>query len=298
MATNHIISLHANTKDAFVTRLDFTLLRFPSLKRLMQLAVVLVAAGCIAGCSSFKGDYDQTAGWSAERLYKDGRTEMDGSNWKDARTRFESVESRYPFGQYAQQSLIDLAYVNWKDLEPEQALAAIDRFEQQYPNHPGTDYMLYLKGLITFTPPSAAFTRITRQDPSERDPKGLRESYESFQTLIKRYPNSPYTEDAKKRVTWLVSTIAQNEVYVAQYYYERGAYVASVNRAQTVITDFQGVPIAEKALYIMYLAYDKLGMVQLRDDTKRVLDKNFPNSKYYKQGLDKPVNNWNPLNWL
>ena len=158
--------------------------------------------------------------------------------------------------------------------------------------------MLYLKGLITFTPPSAAFTKITRQDPSERDPKGLRESYEAFNELIKRYPDSRYTDDAKKRVAWLVSTLADNEVHVAQYYYERHAYLAAINRAQTVITDFQGVPAAEKALYIMYMSYDKLNMPELRDDAKRVLDKNFPNSKYYQQGLNEPKSAWNPMNWL
>lgn len=279
-------------------RLDHDLFRFFSPKRLTRGTLVLIAVALIAGCSAFKPEVDKTAGWSAERLYKDAHSEMSDSNWKDARTRLEAVESRYPFGIYAQQALVDLAYVNWKDDDPEQALAAISRFQQQYPNHPGTDYMLYLKGLVTFTPPSAAFSNITRQDPSERDPKGLRQSYESFNDLIKRYPKSRYTEDAKKRVTWLVSTIAENETHVAQYYYERGAYVAAINRAQKVITDFQGVAIAEKALYIMVLSYDKLGMTQARDDVKRVLDKNFPNSKYYKQGLNEPVNNWNPINWL
>ncbi|HUG57184.1 MAG TPA: outer membrane protein assembly factor BamD [Candidimonas sp.] len=245
-----------------------------------------------------KGEQDVTAGWSAERLYQDARTEISAGNWKDARARLEAVEARYPFGGYAQQSLIDQAYVNWKDDEPEQALAAIDRFQQQYPNHSGTDYMLYLKGLITFTPPSASFTKFTRQDPSERDPKGLRESYESFNELIKRYPDSRYTADAKKRVVWLVDTIARNEVHVAEYYYSRGAYVAAINRAQTVITDFQGVPVAERALYLIYLSYDKLGMTDLRDDTKRVLDQNYPNSEYYEKGLTKSVNNWNPVNWF
>jgi len=281
-----------------VTRPDPNLSRFSDLKRFSHAIIIVAAIALVAGCSAFKGDYDKTAGWSANRLYTDARTEISGSNWKDARTRLEALEARYPFGGYAQQALIDLAYVNWKDDEPEQALATIDRFQQQYPNHAGTDYMLYLKGLITFTPPSASFMKITRQDPSERDPKGLRQSYESFNELIKRYPDSRYTADAKKRVVWLVATIAQNEVHVAQYYYERGSYVAAINRAQTVITDFQGVAIAEKALYIMYLSYDKLGMTQPRDQAKRVLDKNFPNSKYYKQGLNEPVNNWNPINWL
>src|SRR5690625_6211582 len=71
---------------------------------------------------------------------------MDAGNWKNARERLESIEARYPFGIQAQQALIDQAYVNWKDEEPEQALAAIERFQRQYPNSPGSDYMLYLKG--------------------------------------------------------------------------------------------------------------------------------------------------------
>ncbi|MDY0309148.1 MAG: outer membrane protein assembly factor BamD [Castellaniella sp.] len=268
----------------------------------MSTPVRLILAGlCMilaAGCSSTKTNVDPTAGWSAERLYSQARSDISSGNWSDARKNLEALEARYPFGIYAQQSLIDQAYVNWKDEEPEQAKAAIDRFMQQYPNHPGTDYMLYLKGMITFTPPSAILSNFTRQNPSERDPKGLRESYEAFNELIKRYPDSRYTPDARKRAAWLVNTIAENEVHIAQYYYERGAYVAAANRAQTVVTDFEGVPIAEKALYLMMLSYDKLNLPELRDDAKRVLDQNFPDSKYYKQGLDEPVNLWNPINWF
>lgn len=259
---------------------------------------LLCLALLLAACGTLEPEKDPTAGWTAEQLYKDARAEMEVGNWSNARERLESIEARYPFGIQAQQSLIDQAYVNWKDDEPEQALAAIERFQRQYPNHPGSDYMLYLKGLITFTPPSAFLAHITRQDPSERDPKGLRESYDAFNELITLYPDSRYTHDAKLRMTWLVNTIAENELNVAQYYYERGAYVAAINRAQRVITDFEGVPAAEKALYIMYLSYDKLEQEDLRDTTKRVLDENFPDSIYYKQGLKEPSNWWNPLHWL
>ncbi len=269
-----------------------------SLSHLARLALAGLCLAVVAGCSSTSGKVDPTAGWSAEQLYSQARSDISSANWSDARKNLEALEARYPFGIYAQQALIDQAYVNWKDEEPEQAKAAIDRFMQQYPNHPGTDYMLYLKGMITFTPPSAILSNITQQDPSERDPKGLRESYEAFNELIRRYPDSRYTPDARKRVAWLVNTIAENEVHVAEYYYKRGAYVAAANRAQTVVTDFEGAPIVEKALYLMVLSYDKLGLQQLRDDAKRVLDQNFPNSKYYKQGLDEPKNYWNPVNWF
>jgi len=285
-------------KDVLVTRLFSTLTQLPATQRLVRTFSIACACLVLAACGSVKTTVDPTSGWTAERLYQDARQEISARNWSAARTRLESIEARYPFGVYAQQSLIDQAYINWKDEEPEKALAAIDRFQKQYPNHPGSDYMLYLKGLISFTPPSAALMRFTRQDPSERDPKGLTESYQAFTQLIEQYPESRYANDARLRASWLVNTIAENEVHVAEYYYSRNAYVAAINRAQRVITDFEGVPVAERALYIMYLSYDKLGKTDLRDDTKRVLDQNFPNSTYYKNGLKDKKNMWNPINWF
>ena len=282
-----------------MNRLSQIATRFLHSRLLCQALFVLVLAILLAGCgSTSKSEHDKTAGWSAERLYDDAREEMAAGNWNSARDRLESIEARFPFGVHAQQALIDQAYVNWKDEEPEQALAAIDRFEQQYPNHPGYDYMLYLKGLISFTPPSAAFSRVTKQDPSERDPKGLRESYDSFNELIDRYPDSRYSRDARKRVAWLVNTIAENEVHVARYYYEREAYVAAINRSKTVLSDFDSVPAAEQALYIMMMSYDKLGLEDLRDDTRRVLDTNYPDTELHETGLKKSRSYWNPINWF
>jgi outer membrane protein assembly factor BamD len=260
---------------------------------------LLALALTLAGCASGAAKVDPTAGWSAEQLYADARQEIDTGNWTKTRERLTAIESRYPFSIHAQQALMELAYVNWKDAENEQALATIDRFQQQFPNHPGTDYMLYLRGLINFTPASAFMANLTGQDPAERDPKSLRASYDAFSELISRYPHSTYTPDAQARMNWLVNTIAMNEVYVARYYYERGAYVAAVNRAQIVVTDFEGVAATEQALYIMMKAYEKLGMSELRADTERVLNQNFPQSTLMAQGLpraDKPW--WNPSGWL
>lgn len=264
------------------------------------LRAVLLALLClmVAACGTRSADYDETANWTAEQLYQDAKANISAGNWSEARTRLTSVEARYPFGVYAQQALIDLAYVNWRDNEPEQALAAIARFQQQYPNHPANDYVLYLKGLVNFTPPSAFMSSVTRQDPAERDPKGLRQSYDAFNELLQRYPNSRYAPDAQERLTWLVNTIAMNEVHVARYYYQRDAYVAAINRAQTVITDFEGAPAAEEALYILTLSYDKLGMTKLRDDARRVLETNFPNSKFIAQGYEERSAWYDPFGWF
>jgi outer membrane protein assembly factor BamD len=264
----------------------------------LRLALALLVSLFIAGCGTTNSKYDKTANWSADQLYADAVQNISDSNWTTARDRLTAVESRYPYGVYAQQALIELAYVNWKDSENDQALAAIDRFQHLYPNHPGTDYVLYLKGLVNFTPPSAFFGNITGQDPAERDPKGLRASYASFTELIKRFPNSKYVPDAKLRLNWLVNTIAMNEVYVARYYYTRGAYIAAANRGQTVITEFSGVPADEQALAVMVMSYDKLGLTKLRDDAKRVLVRNYPKSTYLATGFAKENVWWDPGTWF
>ena len=257
--------------------------------------LLLCAVILIAGCAKNGQEFDPTANWSAERLFQDGKEEMNAANWKLAKERFLAVETRFPLGVYAQQSMINLAYSQWKDKEPEVALATLARFQQQYPNHPAMDYVLYLKGMINFTPPSAVFASITRQNPGERDPKALRQSYAAFNELIQRFPDSRYSVDARKRVSWLVNTMAENEKFVARYYYDRYAYVAAINRAQIVITDFQGVPSSEEALYIMMMSYEKLGMTDLRNDSERVLLANFPNTKLISEGFPDKYAKWNLL---
>jgi outer membrane protein assembly factor BamD len=256
------------------------LLRRPALCIAAVLSVLLLITGC---AGSDKGD--KTANWTVQQLYASAQDEMSDQRWNDARTHLTAIESRFPFGVYAQQAELDLAYVNWKDGDRDQALTGVDRFMRLYPNHPGTDYALYLKGLINFSPAGALGTWISGQDPAERDPKGLHASYDAFAELIKRFPDSRYAADAKLRMAWLVNALAMSEVYVARYYYDHGSYLAAAERAQTVITDYSGVDAAEPALYIMTQAYGKLGMTNLQKDAERVLDQNYPNSKYKKEGL-------------
>lgn len=252
----------------------------------------LLAFFVLAGCANTGKEPDPTVGWTAERLYKEAKDEMDTGNWTQAAKLLEKLESRYPFGVFAQQAQIDIAYVYWKDGSNAQALAAIDRFERLHPNHPSLDYMLYLKGLINFYQDSAFLAGLTRQDPSERDPKGARESFDAFKALAARFPDSKYAPDARLRLNYLVNSIAMNEVHVARLYLERGAYVAAVNRAQTAVRDFQGAPAVEEALYIMVLAYDKMGMADLRDDASRVLSMNYPDSSFVKSGFQKESSPW------
>ena len=161
-----------------------------------------------------------------------------------------------------------------------------------HPASPALDYALYLTGVVNFNDNLGLFSFVTKQDLSERDQKAAKESFESFKELTTRFPDSRYSPDARQRMTYIVNSLAQYEVHVARYYFTRGAYVAAVNRAQLALNDYQDVPALEEALYILVRSYDAMGLTQLRDDSKRVLDKNYPNSAYISGGFKANQDPW------
>jgi outer membrane protein assembly factor BamD len=146
-----------------------------------------------------------------------------------------------------------------------------------------------LKGLVNFNENLGLFSFLYKQDLSERDQKAAKESFESFKDLVNQFPESRYSADARLRMTYIVNSLAQYEVHVARFYYTRGAYISAINRAQTAITEFRGVPALEEALFILYKSYDALSMTQLRDDTRRVMEKNYPQSEYLSKGVKSSV---------
>lgn len=239
--------------------------------------VLAVVSLLLTACAGGQVERDPTAGWTAERLYREAVQERNARNWARSAELLETLESRFPFGVYAQQAQMDLAFVRWKEGELSLALAAVDRFMRLHPEHAATDYMLYLRGLINFYREVTIFTRLTEQDPSERDQRAARDSFASFRELVERFPDSSYAPDALDRMAFLHNSLAQNEVNIARFYLSRGAYLAAVNRAQAAIRDFDGAPSTFEALQILVQSYDALGLTELRDDSQRILDLNFPN---------------------
>lgn len=252
-----------------------------------------MAALLLAGCQAITRGIDETHGWSAARLYAEARNEMNGRNWERALRLYRLIESRFPYGRYAQQAMLESAYVHWRDNEPAQALATVDRFLKLYPTNPHVDYALYLKGRISFNDELGFIGQFLNTDVSERDPRGAREAFDAFRELVTRFPDSRYAPDAAARMKFLVNMMATSEINVARFYYRRGAFVAAVNRAQFALTTYPQAPANEEGLAIMIRAYEQLGLTELRNDAERVMKQNFPNSRYFK-GLtpDRPW--WRP----
>ena len=257
-----------------------------------KLSVVALAAGAVlAGCSSTPSD-DVTASWSPNKLYAEAKDELNSGAYDKAVPLFEKLEGRAAGTMLAQQAQLEKAYAHYKANEQAQALATLDRFMKLHPASPAYDYALYLKGIVNFNDNLGMLSFLSKQDLSERDQKAAKESFESFRELVTRFPDSRYTPDARARMTYIVNSLAQYEVHVARFYYSRGAYVAAINRAQSAISDYQDVPALEEALAILMRSYDALGMAQLRDDTRRVLEKNYPNSAYLTGGPRSTQGPW------
>jgi outer membrane protein assembly factor BamD len=256
------------------------------MQKILLKFTVLAIVFLVSACSSTSGD-DETKDWAASKLYSEAMEDLNGSRYERAVQLFEKLESRYPFGPYAQQAQMEIAYAYYRQHDQPQALAEIDRFIKSYPTHPNADYMYYLRGLVDFNDKVSYFDFVSRQDPSERDPKAARDSFDSFKQLVEHYPDSIYNSDARGRLKYLIGALSKYEVHVASYYFRREAYVAAVNRAQAAVKEYPGTPANEEALYIMMKAYDALKLPDLRDDAERVLRKNYPDSVFFKGGPDR-----------
>jgi outer membrane protein assembly factor BamD len=257
-----------------------------------KLSVLAVALAALLAACSNTPDEDRTATWSPNKLYAEAKDELNAGAYDKAIPLLERLEGRAAGTPLAQQAQLDRAYAHYKAGDQAQAHATLDRFIKLHPASPALDYALYLKGIVNFNDNLGVLSFISRQDLSERDQKAAKESFESFRDLVTRFPDSRYTPDARARMTYIVNSLAQYEVHVARYYYTRGAYVAAINRAQAALADYRDVPALEEALYILMRSYDALGMAQLRDDTRRVLEKNYPASDYLTKGFKAKQESW------
>ena len=247
-----------------------------------------VAMLAFAGCSLLPDVVDETTNLNAEQLYKLAHDALVEGNYTRAVKLFETLEARFPYGRYAQQAILELAYANYRAGETAASIAASDRFIRTFPNNQNVDYAYYLKGLVNFREDQGLLGYVYELDLAEREPKGMRESFAAFKELVAKFPESRYAADATERMLYLTKALARYEVIVARYYFNRGAYVAAINRAQAAIVGYPRTMANESALDVLANSYDRLGMTQLRDDSLRVLKQTFPDSIYLAGPVAKP----------
>jgi len=253
---------------------------------------LFVSGMLLQACSFLPSPDDDTKNWSARKIYTEAKNSMNSGDYENAIKFYEMLEARYPFGRFAKQGQIEIAYAYYKFDEPESAIAAADRFIKLHPNHPHVDYAYYLKGLIYFNRNIGFLGRIFQQETSSRDPESSKQAFNEFSALIRKFPNSRYASEARLRALFLRNNLAEHELHVARYYMQRTAYVAVVNRCKYIIENFDRSSAVPDALDVMSQAYDKLGLPELAKDARRVLTASYPEHSSLKKTKQSW---WNPF---
>jgi outer membrane protein assembly factor BamD len=243
-----------------------------------NIILTLCALIILSGCGPSKDDIDPTADWSVETFYLEARAELDDGNYLTAIEYYETLESRFPFGKYAMQAQIDVAYAYFKFDEPDSAITALDRFIKLHPRHPAVDYAYYLKGLVNFERGGTILDVIVTRDLSEFDRNLLLRAYNDFKLLTQRFPGSDYATDGRKRMIFLRNELARSDFKIANYYASREAWVAVTGRTRFILLNYQGTDVIKRTLELQLKAYQKLGLEQLASDTQRIINLNFDKS--------------------
>lgn len=233
----------------------------------------------LGGCSSQPNhENDETRQWSAEQLYLAAGEALGKSDYDKAVSLYEKVISRYPFDLYAQQSQIEVAYAHYKDENYELVVMAADRFLRMNPTHPSADYAYYLKGLSHANRNNSTFTNLLGLDTSLRCQASFNDAFNEFKTLLIRFPKSRYAHDARHRMAVIRDNLARQEVNVARFYFDRGAIVAAIKRAEYVIENYSQSSYVEDALLILAESYSRLELTDLYNDIREVIELNYPES--------------------
>lgn len=238
----------------------------------------LLCAGAFAGLGGCAGnDEAETEVRNLQLAYEEAQAAIQKRNYRRGIQIFEAIQARYPFSDLSRQIQLELMYAYYKAGQKEQAIDAADTFMRENPIHPRVDYALYIKALAHFEGEAGFLERRFRKDVTSRPPEGVAEAYASLRRLVERYPASEYAADAQQRMIFLKNRLADYENHVADYYLRRGAYVAALNRARAALEEYNGATGNARSLKIMAQAYERLGMLDLAADTRRVLEFNFPN---------------------
>jgi outer membrane protein assembly factor BamD len=249
--------------------------------------IFILLAGMLLVTSGCRKDRDALDDRSASDLYAAAKRSLDGRNWDRAIYTYKTLQTRYPFGRYTEQSMLDLSYGYFKANEPENALSHLNRFIRTYPTHPNVDYAFYLKGVVNYEENLGFLERLMPARVRDRDQSSARDAFIDFSELIRRYPDSRYVADARQRMVFLRNNLAAYEVGVADYYLRREAYIAAANRARYSLETYPNTPENAEALAILHQAYTELNLPELADSAMIVLALNYPDH-YYVLGQKKP----------
>lgn len=247
---------------------------------LCAVALALLLAGCASNGNNVEDIHSDILNDDEQRtdaeiegneqaLYEAAQADLENGRYSSAVEKLETLDARYPFGDRAEQTQLDLIYAYYQINNWEATRAAASRFIRLQPDHPEVDYAYYMRGLAAYQAGRFSLERLRLIDISKRDLGATRDAYSDFRELIERFPDSEYAPDARQRIVYLRNVMAAKELHVADFYLRKGAYVAAVERGRWVVEHYPESTETRNALAVMVEGY--LGL-DMRDRAREVLE--------------------------
>lgn len=247
-----------------------------------KLALILILLITLAGCAKTSDTFSAYRGMKSKIIFDRAEKNLVHQNYSAAIKDYQALNALYPFGPYSQQGQLDVIYAYYKNDDSPSALAAADRYARLHPRGKYVDYAYYMKALISFQEGGTWLQRWAKTDMASRDIGDKKKAFLSFEQIVTIFPHSPYAYDSMLHMIFIRNMIARKQVLIARYYMKREAYVAAANRASYVVEHFEGSPEVIPALAVMVKAYRKLGLTSLIDNTMKIFQASYPDSKEFR----------------
>ena len=210
------------------------------------LAVVVVFV--LSSCSIYNRFFGKEGEQGVEDLMEDGMRQMEKGNFEAAAETFQAVKNRYPYSRFAIIAELKAADAFFEKGEYESAVDSYDEFEKLHPKNENIPYVVYQKGMCYFL----QITTIDREQKNTLMAKG------EFERLTRRFPRSEYAQKARMNLRKCTLYLAENELYVGDFYLKMGKYSAALQRYRYVIENYPDMGQYNKALENIAVCKEKL----------------------------------------
>ena len=207
-----------------------------------------------------------------ENLYKLAKFNFDQQNFELSINQFTEIKKLFPLSNEAIQSEIMIAFINYVQMDYDIAILNYKKIINKYPSHKDLDYVYYMIAMCNYE----------QLQNEALDGYYNNLALNSFNQVIKRFPESKYAKDSRQKIILVKSNIAAKHMDIGRFYLNNKKYIAALNRFKVVVDEFSITKFTPEALHRMVEAYYEMGMYEESYNTAALLGYNYPNSKWYK----------------
>jgi outer membrane protein assembly factor BamD len=242
----------------------------------MRISLYLIILLSLNSCFIGEVKEDIYKGFSPKMLFDGAKYKSGNGEFEESLTMYQELQARYPASKYSLQSKLEVPFTLYKSEKYNDAIKNLNDYIKLYPNHESTPYAYYLRGLISKQKSSSFLDEINITDSASRDTQSVKDAFNYYFELIKKFPNSKYSIEAKSQLITLKNILARHELFVAIFYTKRPAPIAAINRCKYIIEKYPNTPSVPAALHLLAHNYDNINKKTLAADTRRVLEKSYP----------------------